>query len=286
MVGGGPFGLEAGEWTDDTSMALALSDSLLEHGGLNETDLMDRFLAWKNHGRYSCTGSCFDIGVTTAGALNRYEESGNPVAGSTDPKRAGNGSLMRLAPVVLHGLSCSEGYIAEIARRQSATTHASAECVDACEQFARMLFAIISNEGTGRTPAANTPAISAVINGSWRTKGRDEIRSTGYVVDTMEAAVWAVARTRSFRDALVLAVNLGGDADTVGAVTGQLAGARYGLSSIPEIWLERLAWRQRIEKIGLELLHLNSPAAHSAFLDSLQVRTVPDVVANVGVVAH
>ena len=143
MVGGGPFGLNPGEWTDDTAMALALGYSLLAADGLAETDLMDRFLAWHERGEYSCTGTCFDIGATTKTALGRYKSTGEPVAGSTDPHSAGNGSLMRLSPVAIR----FRGDIArmiEMAERQSRTTHAAEEAVDACAAYAEFLAEAIS----------------------------------------------------------------------------------------------------------------------------------------------
>ena len=104
MTGGGPFGLEPGQWTDDTAMAFALAKSLSLRNGFDPHDVMTRFVAWYRKGEYSCTGSCFDIGGTTRQALERFERTGNPFAGSTDENTAGNGSLMRLAPVALFGL--------------------------------------------------------------------------------------------------------------------------------------------------------------------------------------
>lgn len=101
MVGGGPFSLEPGQWTDDTAMALALASSLVDNGGFDARDVMRRFVDWWRHGAYSCTGTCFDIGGTTAAALHRFERTGEPYAGSTDPRAAGNGSLMRLSPVAV-----------------------------------------------------------------------------------------------------------------------------------------------------------------------------------------
>jgi ADP-ribosyl-[dinitrogen reductase] hydrolase len=200
MTGGGPFGLAPGQWTDDTAMALALADSLLARGGLDARDLMDRFVAWWRKGEYSCTGVCFDIGLTTRGAP---------------------------------------------------------QAVEACELFAAMLREAILGAGRDAVLAprawAGYPAVRAVAGGSWRNKTRDQIRSTGYVVDTLEVALWAVARTDTFEDALVLAVNLGGDADTVGAVTGQLAGALHGADAIPHRWLEPLAWRERIAGLATSL---------------------------------
>jgi ADP-ribosyl-[dinitrogen reductase] hydrolase len=256
MVGGGPFGLEPGQWTDDTAMALALAESLLSCGGIDERDLMERFVAWWRDGAYSCTGDCFDIGVATSNALAAYERTGSPVCGSTDPRSAGNGSLMRLAPAVLHGLR--HGGTAEIARRQSATTHAAAACLDACEHFSALLEEAIGGAPREAVLASRRveaeAAVAAVIAGRWRGQTRAEIPSSGYVVHSLEAALWCVGETADFREAVLLAANLGDDADTTAAITGQLAGALYGRSGISPEWLERLAWRERIEAVGRALL--------------------------------
>jgi ADP-ribosyl-[dinitrogen reductase] hydrolase len=259
MVGGGPFALEAGEWTDDTSMALALADSLLKGEQLDEIDLMQRFVRWWRQGDYSCRGTCFDIGITTREALSSFERTGDPIAGSTDPQSAGNGSLMRLAPVVLHGLGIGELGGTTAAAQQSRTTHGAQACIDSCSGFAFRLYLAITGKKRSflfdfQTHEAGDPAIGRVFEGSWRGKRRSAISSTGYVAHSLEAAMWCVARTSSFRDAVLLAANLGDDADTTAAITGQLAGALYGRSAIPADWLERLAWRERIEDVGRHLL--------------------------------
>lgn len=253
MLGGGPFVLAPGQWTDDTAMALALADSLLaarEQGvpsGFDPDDLARRFVAWWRHGDYSCTGSCFDIGMTTAAALARFEQTGDPYAGSSNSREAGNGSLMRIAPVAIFALDDAEA-ADRFARDQSRITHAAPQAVEACAFFVKLLREAIQGDVDvlrSRKWAGDT-AIRAIAAGSWRGKPRLEIRSTGFVIDTVEAALWSVGSTDSFEDALVLAINLGGDVDTVGAVTGQLAGALYGASAIPERWLKPLAWRNRI----------------------------------------
>jgi ADP-ribosyl-[dinitrogen reductase] hydrolase len=284
MTGGGPFALEPGQWTDDTAMALALADSLIACQGFDQTDLITRFVAWWRKGRYSCTGTCFDIGITTAAALDRFKRDGDPFAGSTAADTAGNGSLMRLAPVALYALDDAEE-ADRIARDQSRTTHGAPEAIEACAYFVQILRAAILGEGDVLRPrawmgadcdalfprhwqsderdfltlhpSAEEAAIEAIAQGTWRTKTRDEIRSTGYVVDTLEAALWCVATTDSFEAALVRAVNLGGDADTVGAVAGQLAGALYGSSAIPERWITHLAWTDRILGAADTLLQRN-----------------------------
>ncbi len=257
MTGGGPFGLDPGVWTDDTSMALALADSLADIDTFDAADVMDRFLRWMEHGAYSPTGRCFDIGVTTREALLRYRRTGEPFAGPTAEDTAGNGSLMRLAPAVL-GFIQDPAACRTIAGEQSRTTHGAPQSVQSCQFFADLLRRAIRGEpkATVLTPQEwdRHPAVRAIAAASWRGKDRGAIRSTGYVIHTLEAALWAVGTTDSFEEAVILAVNLADDADTVGAVTGQLAGALYGMSTIPERWLERLAWRDHIVTVANRLL--------------------------------
>ena len=256
MTGGGPFGLRPGEWTDDTAMAVALAESLLACNGFDPRDAMDRFVAWWREGTYSCTGTCFDIGNATSQAFARYRRSGDPFAGSTAPNAAGNGSLMRLAPAPLFTLedaAATDG----LAREQSRLTHGTPEAVDACALFAALLRQALLGATKSDVLAPllwqGERAVRDLAAGQWRAKDRAAIRSSGYVIHTLEAALWAVASTDSFEDALVLAVNLGDDADTVGAVTGQLAGALYGESGIPQRWLVPLAWRERIAGLAERL---------------------------------
>ncbi len=139
MTGGGPFGLKPGQWTDDTSMALALADSLVERQGFDARDLMTRFVAWRKKGDYSCTGTCFDIGITTQRALTAFGRTGEPFAGSTALDDAGNGSIMRLAPAVLFKLRADDDVARHLAREQGRVTHGTTECLEACELFADIL---------------------------------------------------------------------------------------------------------------------------------------------------
>lgn len=265
MTGGGPFGLIPGGWTDDTSIALALADSLIACRGFDAADLMTRFVAWRRDGAYSHTGTCFDIGITTAQALAHFERTGEPFAGSADEDQAGNGPLMRLAPAVLFHLH-DEQAGEHLAREQSRTTHAAPQCLDACALFSRILRDAILGEPDPlrNRQALAHPAIRAIAAGSWRGKSREQIRASGYVAHTLEAALWAVGTTTSFEAALIAAVNLGEDADTVGAVTGQFAGALYGASAIPERWLSLLAWREQITATADTLLAVGQEVSHAA----------------------
>jgi ADP-ribosyl-[dinitrogen reductase] hydrolase len=262
MNGGGPFHLDAGDWTDDTSLALCLAASLTEQQGFDAADQMQRYVRWMDEGYYSSTGECFDIGNATAASLNRFKQTGEPYAGSTDPYAAGNGSIMRLAPVPMWFYSDLERAI-QFAGESSRTTHAAAECVDACKLYGAMLVAALSGTPKedilnapfdGLDPPALSPKVQAIADGEYREKSEDDISGSGYVVDSLEAALWCFYTTTTYRDAILRAVNLGDDADTTAAVCGQVAGAYYSVAGIPSEWLERLTMRHEIDRLAIELL--------------------------------
>jgi ADP-ribosyl-[dinitrogen reductase] hydrolase len=257
MVAGGPHRLRRGQWTDDTAMALALADSLLSKPDLDGQDLMGRFLDWWRNGTYSCTGTCFDIGIATSEALAAFEKSGGYYNGSTDPSRSGNGALMRFAPVAIRHWR-DRSRLDRVAELQTRTTHGSPATLDASHRFATILAEAIA--GASLTEVLASPA-AAGIEGGWRGLHRDAVQGSGYVVRSLQAAVWAVSRTTNFRDAVLLAANLGDDADTTAAVAGQLAGAIYGASAIPAEWLAALAWRERLVEAAGSLFDASWPEA-------------------------
>lgn len=262
LAGGGPFRLSPGQWTDDTAMALCLATSLAETGACDPADQLRRYLRWYRDGDMSCTGTCFDCGGTVREALERFERTGGPFCGSTDPHKAGNGSLMRLAPVPLFFARDPRRAIAAAAD-SSRTTHAAVTAVDACRFFAGLILGALGGASReellapGHAPypgcwgeAPLHPEIAEIAGGSYRRREPPEIRGSGHVVRSLEAALWAFARADSFRDGCLLAVNLGDDADTTAAVYGQLAGAFFGESGLPAEWLARLAWRDRIAALA------------------------------------
>ena len=260
MVGGGPFQLEPGQWTDDTSMALCLATSLIECSGFDPVDQIRRYVRWYREGYLSSTGECFDIGNTTASALCRFMDDGNPFAGPTSPTSAGNGSIMRLAPVPMFFFP-DKAKIVHFSGESSRTTHGAAECVEACRLFGLLLANALEGKdkeavlyGHGFEPGSNTtPTIRQIAEGQYRDKSRDELSGSGYVVESLEAALWCFLATDNFRDAVLAAVNLGDDADTTAAVCGQVAGAFYGRSGIPAEWLDRLCMREEIEQLAERL---------------------------------
>ena len=248
IVGGGPFNLQAGQWTDDTSMALCLADSILSCHGFNLDDQIQRYIKWYREGYMSSTGRCFDIGNTVSSALVRYEHTKEPCSGSTDLHSAGNGSLMRLVPVPL-AYAHDPLEAIRLSGESSLTTHGAIECIDACRYYAALIVGALAGEDKEALchpfyepvkgvweKAPLTSGIANIAGGSFKAKNPPAIKGTGYVVDSMEAALWAFYKSDNFKEGALMAVNLGDDADTTGAIYGQLAGAYYGLDGIPEQW--------------------------------------------------
>jgi ADP-ribosyl-[dinitrogen reductase] hydrolase len=252
MTGGGPFGLEAGYWTDDTSMAICLAESLIDCGKFHPLDQMERYVKWFRHGYRSSTGTCFDIGSTCREALIRFEDSMQPFCGSLDPKKAGNGSLMRLAPVpMFYANNPARAMIAS--GDSSLTTHGAITAVDACRYFGGLIVGALHGADKEEllsdeySPVPGfwkqhrlVPEIEEIALGSFKHRTPPAIQGSGYVVKSLEAALWAFHGSSSYREGCLLAANLGDDADTTAAIYGQLAGAYYGLEGIPEEWREKL----------------------------------------------
>jgi ADP-ribosyl-[dinitrogen reductase] hydrolase len=269
MVGGGRFGLQPGQWTDDTSLALCLAESLIACQGFDPADQLTRYCRWWRKGHLSSTGHCFDIGTTTRAALAAFEQTHDPYPSAVGPRTAGNGSLMRLAPIPLCFRADPPTAI-EKAALSSRTTHGAREAIDACRYHAGLILGALAgypkeallaplfcpaSELWAKSPL--TAKIAAVAAGSFKQKAPPALRGTGYVVDCLEAALWAFHRSASFKEGALLAVNLGDDADTTGAVYGQLAGAYYGEQGIPAEWLARLAHRELIAGFADKLLVLS-----------------------------
>lgn len=271
MQGGGVFGLNPGEWTDDTSMALCLAHSLTAKKGFDAKDQAESYLRWYKEGFLSCKGVCFDIGVTTRQALMEFEKTGNPFSGPDHPHSAGNGSIMRLAPVPMLYYRCPETAI-EKSGESSKITHRTREAVDGCRLMGGIIAGALSGidketllssmycpvnvkDYWNKNPLCDS--ITQIAEGSYKWKNPPEIKGSGYVVKSLEAALWAFYNTNTFEDGCLKAVNLGDDADTTGAVYGQIAGAYYGLNNIPKKWTQKIAQIELIEKYAEELFALS-----------------------------
>ncbi|WNC16059.1 ADP-ribosylglycohydrolase family protein [Brevibacillus brevis] len=265
IVGGGVHDLEPGEWTDDTSMALCLAESLLHAGGFDPHDQMMRYVKWYREGYMSSKDHCFDIGNATREALHTFEKNGEPFSGSRDPWSAGNGSIMRLAPVPLY-YEQDPILALEMCARSSLTTHAAKAAVDACKYLGGLIIGAVRGVSKDEllsefySPVPGywsterlAPELSPVAKGSYKKKGASQVKGSGYVVESLEAALWAFHHGSTFEEGLLLAVNLGDDADTTGAVYGQIAGAYYGRSGLPERMIHVIKQREFIESVAERL---------------------------------
>jgi ADP-ribosylglycohydrolase len=267
MVGGGPFGLDKGQWTDDTSMALCLAESLITCETFDANDQMARYTRWWKEGYLSSNGRCFDIGNTVSQALRKYARTGDPFAGATDAYSAGNGSLMRLAPVPLFYASDPEKAIA-MSAESSKTTHGALTCLDACRYFGGLIIGAVRGDSKeallsyryapvdgvwDRLPLC--AEIDEIARGSYQRKNPPDIVGSGYVVQSLEAALWAFHQSSTFEEGCLLAANLGNDADTTAAIYGQIAGAYYGIEGIRSDWRECLAQIDLIHRLADGLFH-------------------------------
>jgi ADP-ribosylglycohydrolase len=266
MLGGGPFGLPRGAWSDKTAMALCLADSLVERSDLDAADVLGRYLRWQREGYLSSTGECVGISAETARALAQAQWTGNPVAGSFDPARPGKEPLARIGPVVALLLPDPEEAI-EGAVEATRVTHQAAATLDAARYLAALLVGAL--QGAPRQELLRPlyspvegywerhrlkPEVEAVARGSWTDKAPPRIFGGGQAPAALEAALWSLRRSRTFRDAVLAAANLGGDADVTAAIVGQLAGAHFGAAGIPAAWRGSLAGRDRIVALADGLL--------------------------------
>jgi len=295
IVGGGPFDLKPGQWTDDTSMMLCLAQSLLSTGYNDLDDQMERYVDWYQNGTNSCTGHCFDIGNTVRNALASYMKDGKALAGSEDEYSAGNGSLMRVAPIALAYHDCHFGIVSTVSNLSTSTTHAEKRCRNACELMNYFLHTLLNREQPITKQELLTlpqafidnvgnqwhDSIRSIALGSYKDKCRDQIRGTGFVVDSLEAALWCFYQSDNFKDGALLAANLGDDADTTAAIYGQIAGAFYGVNELPKEWIDILAWKDDIAQLAFDLVSMPTNESIRDFLlqniDLLRLRIIDNV---------
>lgn len=271
MRGYGTFNLPAGSWTDDSSLTLALLESIRRTGGIDCADIMENFVKWLDDGAFTPYGYAYDIGRGTMNAICRYKRDRKPhSAGGRDESDNGNGSLMRIMPAVLY---CCESALpaaeaVDVVHRVGSLTHAHIRANIACGLYYFMASSILAADGTlAERLQAGLDAGFAFYEkyladhadleyyrrlrdlGGFAALPDGQIRSSGYVVDALEAAVWSLTNANGFADTLLKAVNLGDDTDTVGAIAGGLAGLYYGYEAIPADWLTALQRRAWIEDL-------------------------------------
>lgn len=267
---GGIWQARPGEWTDDSSMALALADSFTHYPAGNPTDQLERYLNWYHWGDYCTRESCFDIGNTTRKALERFRTFRHPSSGSIDPHTSGNGALMRLAPAVIVGLNLQTDEFQQLVSDATKTTHASPESIACSQIMASMLKELIDEYSFAgafqRTQQKMQPTLSTVsdgiaslLDGDFFKVSKEQLGEGGYAVDALRSALWATAKAADFSSAVCSAINLGGDTDTRGAITGQLAGALFGFEGIPKHLSFNLMEQRFIDKIWQTLNKLQHP---------------------------
>ncbi len=271
MRGHGTFNLPAGSWTDDSSLTLALLDSICETGALVPEHIMGNFVAWLDEGKFTPYGYAYDIGTGTMRAIENYKRIQDPeLCGGRDAWNNGNGSLMRIMPACLY--CCARGMEEEEAVRTvhliGGLTHGHIRAKIACGLYWFMIREILNGTGSlverlqagldrGFAFYDRDPEIRTEVDHYRRLRDlaafaqvpAAQIRGSGYVVDTLEAAVWSLITTESFRETLLKAVNLGEDTDTVGAIAGGPAALYYGYEAIPSDWISELKRKEWIEKL-------------------------------------
>ncbi len=268
ITGGGPHDLQPGQWTDDTSMALCLAESLIEKKGFDPADQLGRYVDWYLRGHMSSTGTCFGIGNTTHSALNHYIKTRKLWGRPSDVTGEGNGSIMRLAPVPMF-YAKNLMRAAAMSHASSITTHGHAVPADACRYLGLIIAGILQGmdktavlhdtfepeqDYWGREPLE--PEIDAIRLGSYRQQDGGDITGSGHAPKSLEAALWAFYHTDSFKDGCRKVVGLGDDTDTTAAIFGQMAGAYYGIEGIPDSWVSVLTEHEMIASMADKLCSL------------------------------
>ena len=270
FMGGGKFNVITGEYTDDMAMALCLAQSLIDCKGVNQKDQLQKYLNWYENGYMSANNRSIGCGKNILLSLGNFKLTNCNECGSKKmKKRAGNGSLMRVAPNAIYYRDNLQMAI-EASEKSSYTTHGLKICADACALYTGLIFGalngatkeeLLSNDYINYLKKFITPNIDKeildVAYGSYKEKSEDEISSSGYVVNTLEASLWAFYNSNSFDEGVLMAVNLGADADTVGAVYGQLAGAYYSIENINKEWVKNICQKELIKEVTLNLLESN-----------------------------
>jgi ADP-ribosylglycohydrolase len=280
MRGHGTYNQPPGTWSDDTSLALCLADSLSR--GFSPDDIARNFIRWHDEGAFTAHGVVFDIGISTSKAINRLKVGVAPEkAGCAGINENGNGSLMRIAPLIFYLADMPEEERFQITKTASSITHAHPWSVTACfiylEYLRKLLggmdkktaYTELRGDFSDGKPYIDTETLgmfARILRSDISGLPESSIKSGGFVIDTLEAALWCFLTTDSYRAAVLKAVNLGEDTDTTAAVTGALAGLAYGIKAIPTVWLETLASYGDIRRLsgvmaaGCSSSNANTPA--------------------------
>ena len=268
MIGYGSHNVAEGSWSDDTSMEICLMKSYIDKKNFDYDDIMNNFQKWFEEGEFTPDGKMFDIGRTCLTAIQNYSVGGVSAleSGLNSISSNGNGSLMRILPIAYYAYykKLNERDIYELVRNISSLTHRHEISILAC--YIYVLYVIRLLEGKDKFASYNMMRLAdfsmfseeslkcfeRILKEDIKKCDISEIRSTGYVVDTLEASLWVFLNARDFKEAIIASINLGDDTDTIGAITGSMAGILYGYEDIPKEWLMKLKRREYLEKLSLE----------------------------------
>ncbi len=267
MQGFGSYDVPEGVWSDDTAMTLATMDSIIKCNDIDCNDIADRFCNWLNNAEYTATNEVFDIGITTKYALMRYweDKSDATKCGGTSIIENGNGSLMRMLPIALYCYykKIKQEEIFNIIKNVSSITHAHEISIMGCYIYVRYILYILNEKDKLASynmiksidysvyfSKETIEQYNRLLNLNIRELKIDDIDSTGYVVSTLESVLWIILNCDSYSQSIIGAINLGGDTDTIGAITGSIAGIIYGYNSIPKKWLEKMKRLDYLENMS------------------------------------
>lgn len=273
MLGYGSHDVEAGVYSDDTSMTLATMDSIIKQNGIiNYNDIADKFCNWVNNNEYTATNKIFDIGMTTKYALIKYfnNKIDATMCGGININENGNGSLMRMLPIALYCFYKNikdDNEIFTLVKNSSSITHAHDISILGCYIYVRYVISLL--ETKNKISSYNfikkldysmfieevKLEYSRIIFSDISTLNINDINSSGYVVDTLEAVFWIILNCSSYNESIICAINLGGDTDTIGAITGSIAGILYGYDNISKRWLSKLKNKDYIDEIIIKFEH-------------------------------
>ena len=264
MIDSPDLGLPAGSWSDDTAMEIATIDSFIHKKCFDYKDIMDRWVKWINESEYTSTGVTFDIGRTCLKAIKKYCNGSAPLqCGSTSINENGNGSLMRILPVALYAYTrnLDDISIQRLTDEMSSLTHAHEVSRLGCYIYVQFVICLLKEyekEDAYRYvqdldySSYNVNSINLytrILDGQIEGQILDDIKSTGYIVDTLECVLWIFMNARNYKEAIIASTNIGGDTDTIGAIVGSMAGIYYGIDSIPSKWLDKLQRKEYLVEL-------------------------------------
>lgn len=267
MIDSPDVGQPAGSWSDDTAMEIATIDSFIHKKCFDYKDIMDRWVKWISESEYTPTGVTFDIGRTCLKAIKKYCNGTEPLrCGSTSINENGNGSLMRILPVALYAYTrnLDDISIQRLTDEMSSLTHAHEVSRLGCYIYVRFIICLL--KGYTKEEVYNyiqsldyssyslnsINLYTRILNATIKNQAIDSIKSTGYIVDTLECALWIFMNAMNYKESIIASTNIGGDTDTIGAIVGSMSGIYYGFESIPSKWLDKLQRKQYLMELTSE----------------------------------